>query len=565
MDNAFSMKEIQAVKRPKSINCSLITVFFAIAILFFSAFKANAEQIEKKYLFSIPEDATSVHQKINDTGNAIAFWVRRPNGISLLVSGFPPVEYKGHINFGPMNSFQAVTPSGKEDIYSAGETAEKDVWLAWGPHEKLADYLSLDASGKHVAFAIYDHGKWRVVVDFKPEEPFNYVFPPMLSADGGHYVYTAKKDDKFVVVKDGTPGEPYDEIFNDTLFISDDGKHTFYVAKTNDQYHVVWDGKQVSVHEDMGQSEAFSPNGDRYAYSIAKNDTWHVVLDGKESAGYDGVASFVFSPEGSHFAFRAKKNGKWKYVVDGKEGPVFDNTSNILVFSKNGERFAYGAVNGEKWMAVENHKPGSECDGLFGLLFSEDGKHFAQGEFRGDKLQLVLDGKNKWEQTGEPAMRPVFSPDGLNLFYAIRKNSKIHLVVNGKESTPYDGVGMPVFSPDSQHLVYLARRDKTELIVIDDSEMASDYEAIPSHFDFTKWGQLVFWGIKDGKWVLTVNGEAGEAFDKGYLGSESPVSFSPDGSMTYFVLKDNEVYFVSHNPWLYRGYVKYLTDCKTNG
>ena len=92
------------------------------------------------------------------------------------------------------------------------------------------------------------------------------------------------------------------------------------------------------------------------------------------------------------------------------------------------------------------------------------------------------------------------------------------MVHDGKESGPYDAVDAYTFSPDGSHFAYRAK--------------------------------------KDNKWQLVVNGFAGEAFDGVYLNSPPAINFSPDGVMTYFVLKGDDVFRISHTPHGFNGFGK---------
>ena len=66
----------------------------------------------------------------------------------------------------------------------------------------------------------------------------------------------------------------------------------------------------------------------------------------------------------------------------------------------------------------------------------------------------------------------VVSPDSRHVAYAVKREEKWLVVVDGVEGKKYDGIleGMPVFSPNSKRVAYVAQRGGKWLVVIDGGE-----------------------------------------------------------------------------------------------
>ena len=74
----------------------------------------------------------------------------------------------------------------------------------------------------------------------------------------------------------------------------------------------------------IDQKPVFSPNGKHLAYikydssRMDKNKglCWSVVLDGKESIGYNSVREVAFSPDGKYFTYKAEINNELRWIIN---------------------------------------------------------------------------------------------------------------------------------------------------------------------------------------------------------------------------------------------------------
>nr|VFJ98058.1 MAG: hypothetical protein BECKLFY1418B_GA0070995_11135 [Candidatus Kentron sp. LFY] len=179
---------------------------------------------KEEKLFVLPDDRTFVHTKVSEPGNAVAFWVRRPSSVQLIITGQAPLDFKGHVGFQKEgSSFHVVQPGGKRDRLIVGPSAEKDAWLVWGPGkgmegEPLDDYFIFDRTGNHATFALYDKGHWSWVLDNEPIADYHHLAAPVLSdkAKTIAWIEGSNGGSQRVVVN-GKPEPAYDNIYESTL------------------------------------------------------------------------------------------------------------------------------------------------------------------------------------------------------------------------------------------------------------------------------------------------------------------------------------------------------------
>jgi hypothetical protein len=108
----------------------------------------------------------------------------------------------------------------------------------------------------------------------------------------------------------------------------------------------------------------------------------------------------------------------------------------------------------------------------------------------------------------------------------VRKGDHAIVVDQGKEGTPYGGIGSLEFSPDNKHVAYAARRDKDWFVVLDGQEIGP-FEGI-SHGSIMfspGGGRLAFVAVKDGRTAVVLDG-----VPQGWHSAVCMPAFSPDGS-----------------------------------
>ena len=95
---------------------------------------------------------------------------------------------------------------------------------------------------------------------------------------------------------------------------------------------------------------------------------------------------------------------------------------------------------------------------------SPDGVRTAYAARWDDKWHVIIDGVEGEPRDGVTA--PVFSPDGRKVAYSERFADKCRIVVDGVPGDFYDSVGFPVLGSDSLAVAYRAEKDGKSYVVI---------------------------------------------------------------------------------------------------
>jgi hypothetical protein len=502
-------------------------------------------------LFTLAADRTYVHQKVSDLGNTVAFWVRRPHSVELMITGRPLIKFRGHMGFQQGLGFHAVEPREKGDRLIAGPKAEQDAWLVWGPGkgisgEPLDEYLLFDHRGDHVIYALYNHGRWCWQVDDSTLADCRVLRTPVVSDGAETVVWIDSSDGSERVVINGQPGPAYERIVGSSLSVSRDGRHSFYVGIRSGKARAVRDGVPQAQYDNMSAQAVFSPDGARVAYyGRTSNKKECVVLDGVAGPEYDLVTAMTFSGDGAHFAYLVISGGSSFFVVDGTaQTSHFDKASDHFVFAPVGGRFAYAGTRGNSWIVVTDGNENSACAGVSALKFSQDGAHFAHEELGTDgKLHVFVDSEERWIHEGDAESDITFSANGLHVAYLIGRNSKCMAVLDGVEGPEMDRAGPPVISPDGGHIAYggAALPDSSGAAIYLDGQMQQQFEVIASQLQFTDAGQLVYCGYRQKKWYLVMDGALGAPYDEIFLSHDGLATEGPDGSLVYIARRESTI------------------------
>ncbi len=309
------------------------------------------------------------------------------------------------------------------------------------------------------------------------------------------------------------------DMFPSLQVVSADGRHVAYAAAYKKDcpdisvYCIFVDGKPIALPQGAELSNlALSPDGTRMAYVVygpGKTGA-RLVLDGKEgpefrSYKYGNVFAdtLIFSPDGKRFAYVAKKepyppHASSRVIGDGEAGAEFEQVANVTL-SPDSQRVAYAGKTGKHWTPVVDGRPGAECDEIVGPIFSPDSR----------RVMYACKLDKKWSVVTDGQASPVYddfvagSIDANAITVNADFSPKEHLFVAG--SVGRDQLYTAAdFSPDSEHLAYAAKRN--------------------------------------GKWVMVVDGKAGDEYEQ--IGIGSP-AFSPDGKRMAFLARTDR----SLEPW----------------
>ncbi|MEN6356144.1 MAG: hypothetical protein ABFD83_03560 [Armatimonadota bacterium] len=375
----------------------------------------------------------------------------------------------------------------------------------------------------------------------------------------------------------------------DSCKISPHGRHLAAVELKDNGKCCVWlDGKESPIYDQVrglvrgayrDQDFEFSPDGNRLAYTARKGSKWVMVVDGKESAEFDGVREPYFSADSKHICYVGFRGKDAILVLDGKECgkypgicmnfPSFtaktpqrqiDTMYCPGIFGPNG-RFAYSAVKArgkdgtDKIVAVIDGKETSAYDGIGGIEFSPDGKHVAFVARKAERKFVVLDGKPE-AKYGDIDGLLTFSPDSKRLAYVATNydangDGQSFVVLDGKPGQKFHDIsGISVsFSPDSKHLSYFASPDSEKYCMVVDGKAGKTYDEVgemgrePCQI-YGPDGRLYYSATKGDKHYMVIDGVQSPVYDD--MVQPYPV-LSRDGKHYAFTAMKNDRWFVVHD------------------
>jgi hypothetical protein len=419
-----------------------------------------------------------------------------------------------------------------------------------GPSKPAAGFV-VSPDGGHYAAPVMHGSRELVIIDGVDGPEFDrdtwggHAMDFVFSSDGMHSAYVAQIGDDLVEVRDGkvaftitsvTPLPNHDptgtvpkidqaHIHNPgyqvgggghQCLISPSGDHVAVVAHAGNPaesggFYMFLDGVRSPAYNfiDVGQVAFVAEN---LIYIAQTNDhKWHMVVNNKPGATYDGVKNLLVNDDSSHYAFIGAAGASgWGVGVDGVLGAPRGDIRNMVIAS-NG-RVAYttaGRVNGATAMQV----------GSSGLYVDDQELGPVQQPF------AVVDSSGRGS-----AVQPyvLFSPDGKRFAYTKQVAGGFAAVVDGKVGRAYDGIGVFQFSPDSKHYFYVGNRNSA-FLVYDGEEMPGEDSNGVSNFVFSQNGGRYAYLAKSAQagTRVIVDGKASPPF-KGGLVAQS-MSFSQDG------------------------------------
>ncbi len=466
-----------------------------------------------------------------------------PGGQPLTASASPaPMGGGGASAAGASNSSATNHP------ISAGALTATLQETLLGPSKKpatpgLANPFVVSPDGGHYAVPAMHGSRELMIVDgvdgpefdhvpnVSGSQPIDFVF----SADGKHSAYVAQSGYDMVEVRDGktaftivsvTPGQggsvpaiDQSRIHNPNAptgslmhrcVISPSGAHVAVVSFEAGHSSMFLDGVKGPPYRTIDMSKiAFV--AEKLVYAAQTNDgKWHMVVNDKPGAAYDGVLALLVNADDSHYAFifgRGGSEGATQGVVaDGVPGTPHRGAIHDMTIASNG-RVAYaaavggtpGSPNGSNDLYVDDHDIGPVASPF-----------------------PVLDPS---EKTNGTQAYVLFSPDGKRFAYVKRVAGGMAAVVDGKVGRAYDSIGVFQFSPDSKHEFYVGVRN-SQFVVLDGQEMEG--EGIVKDFVLSQsGGHLAYlaYGPATG-FHMVVDGKASPRFQE-YV--PHSMSFSADG------------------------------------
>lgn len=130
---------------------------------------------------------------------------------------------------------------------------------------------------------------------------------------------------------------------------------------------------------------------------------------------------------------------------------------------------------------------------------------------------------------GQVVSEIYFSPDGRRVAYAIKRDGKVSLVVDGKESQRYEDLHRVVFSPDGKGVAFRAMNAGADNVVISGKPEKS-FTSI-GELQYAPDGRLVYEAEENGKWRIVAGRREGPTFGMPYAAP----NISRDGKFVTYI------------------------------
>mgnify|MGYP001355067166 CR=1 FL=1 len=428
------------------------------------------------------------------------------------------------------------SPNGSRYAYAAQN--KKRQWFAVvdgelsSPYRRIVPYsLQFSPITNRVAYIANAGAKQVMVMDGQVSPHYDNIWigESLFDSTGTRTAYVTQTGKTWAVIVDGDEGPHVDFITVTSLIFSKDGQHTAYIAQSGDKWVAVYDNTFGPPHAKIrGQSLAFNPKGTHLAYSAKDGNTWTSIVDNKKvGISYDDIDGIqpTYSPDGTQIAFGVRIGPQWGVVVDGALGiPHTDIGHDSFRFSSNSQHFAYIANLEGMWFVVQDGQPSQI---IYGRTAQKD-LAFSRVGIQG----------------------PVFSPNGKRLAYSVTQGvDKSGVVLDGQLGRPHWSLieESLLFSPDSSKLSYVAESaDRKWRVFIERNVSGQAYDGIGAHgvtFSADSAHEL-FYGLRDRKWMVVIDGRESEQFDSLLSGKNGPLHLNTSNELRYIGRQHNEIYLV---------------------
>jgi hypothetical protein len=270
----------------------------------------------------------------------------------------------------------AYTPDDKNIAFIASKEGKQFLILNGRekeiPYDMVLPSLTFSPDGNHLAYVAKKDGQTLVIIDENVVKVYTniefdtgtFVFSP----DSKHFAYQAYYKtfrDHFIVL-DGNELKPK-ELINCCQsigwgpFFTSDSKHVIYTVKDNNgREFVVRDEKVISSKSyfDIVWLN-ISPTDEVVYVAKPEADQKEVLIIGEKETqiNYEIISIPTFSPDGKHLAYVISREGKNYIIVDDKESKGYDRILPpfySLYFSSDSQYLGYVAlINNELWWIVD--------------------------------------------------------------------------------------------------------------------------------------------------------------------------------------------------------------------
>jgi hypothetical protein len=306
------------------------------------------------------------------------------------------------------------------------------------------------------------------------------------------------------------------------------GQHIVVMGSDSGRWFALLDGKRIGPFDALGEGEAWSADGKRFAFRARRGKEWMVVADGAPGPKFDGTADIVFSGDGRRMAYAAQRGNRWSLVVDRRVGPLWDEIRSV-VFGLDGKHIGYLGRNGSKWSYVVDGKTAGVYEDAWVLkLDSEAGR-----------VTCIVRRGNEWQVIADETVVARYGRDSENVIAFIGSSRPLDMATSkGTEET------VLVVSPDGKRTAGLVRNGNRVAVLIDGRSGGDHEDVDPSSITFSKDSRhLVYKAKSSAGWSVVLDGELQRSFS--VIFGDRP-TFQPDGSVRYLAGDKGVLYRVQH-------------------
>jgi WD40 repeat protein len=348
---------------------------------------------------------------------------------------------------------------------------------------------------------------------------------------------------KVAIIVDGIKIDEYDKVVWQYFKFSPDGKRYAYVAQKQDDQFLILDGKVIDVQSKQGgiyTRVLFTPDSRKFIYTVSQYNALFdksvekVIVDGKEEESFDYIKSIEFSPDGRRIAYVGVREGKEFVVVDSHRSRGYDYIVQYS-FSPDSKKFGYIAVDTVNQVVVVNDKEIDIGERVKNLVFYE-GSKFAYVIMKNSKWKVVIDGKESapYEEVEDLS----YDRNLKKIVYRARVGDTQFFMIEQQQDIKHKGIVYLKVSPQGNRKAYIVRGIGGWQVVID-GESSILYDGFP-YFIFSPDGKrYAYFVFHLNQYIVIIDGK-----EVGRYEYVKDIMFSDDGSHYFYIIRRDKNYFV---------------------
>ncbi len=317
------------------------------------------------------------------------------------------------------------------------------------------------------------------------------------------------------------------------LFL-DSGKeaYSFEITRTETNFLVI-NGVEYGREFNYSSQPTFSKNGSAWGFTASAGDTTHVVINGKDVGTFTYAYSLIFTADGSRWGFIAQEGEKYFIIMS--DGQKFGPYKSAYSFYMSPSGAVWGYVitkDNDKMFAVVNGNEMGPFDSVDSLIFNEDASRWCFTYYKDNKSYLYMSDTTQYGPY-DSVSYPQFAKNSAMWATSVSKNNKYFVLMNGKETGPYEYADVPYYGPGGTW-AYSGQANGKYTCFFSDGSKYGPFDYIYGPF-FAANGSWAFTGSKGETTVIVINGKQYGPYESADL----PV-FSPDGGKWSFIGRKGE-------------------------